>query len=89
MYCNLSPPSNPYIVGTAGKKGGASGHWAPSNADEDANQPGLRDKKFEGYSNLKGGSDPTAKKAHSNFDHAYKAENALAKGLEEEYILNM
>lgn len=39
-----------------GKKsaGSASGYWAPSNAGEDDKQGGIRDKKFEGYSNLKG-----------------------------------
>lgn len=42
------------IDGTLGKKAGGSGHYAPSNADEDDRQPGIRDKKFEGYSNLKG-----------------------------------
>ena len=42
------------LDGTVGKKSGNSGHWAPSNAGEDDRQPGIRDKKFEGYSNLKG-----------------------------------
>ena len=43
------------IDGSVGKKSGAaaSGYWAPSNADE-SEKGGVRDKKFEGYSNLKG-----------------------------------
>jgi hypothetical protein len=42
-----------------GKK---SGTYAPSNADEDPNQPGFRDKKFEGYSNLKGSHEQQQKR---------------------------
>jgi len=57
--------------------------WAPSNADEDANQPGIRDKKFEGYSNLKGSHEMQQKRTQR------QAENHTAKNLEEEYILNM
>lgn len=37
---------------SAKRKGGA--YWASSNVDEEEKQPGLRDKKYEGYSNLKG-----------------------------------
>lgn len=44
-----------YIDGTVGKKSNAGGgYWQSSNADEDEKQPGHRDKKYEGYSNLKG-----------------------------------
>ena len=44
-----------FIDGSLGKKGGSQGsYWAASNVDEDEKQPGLRDKKYEGYSNLKG-----------------------------------
>ncbi len=71
------------IDGSVGKKGSGSGHWAPSNADEDEKQPGLRDKKFEGYSNLKGSHEMQQKKTQR------QAENQLAKNLEEEYIFNM
>jgi hypothetical protein len=37
-----------------GKKSGKSDFFAGSNADEDEKQAGIRDKKYEGYSNLKG-----------------------------------
>lgn len=50
------------VDGTVGKKGGNSGYWAASNADEDDKQHGIRDKKFEGYSNLKGAHDTQQKK---------------------------
>ena len=46
-------------------------------------ETGLRDKKFEGYSDLKGAHDQQVKKAMKG-----KA-NEMAKGLEEEYILNL
>ncbi len=54
--------SQTLLDGTAGKKGGNSGYWAPSNAEEDDKQQGIRDKKFEGYSNLKGSHDMQQKK---------------------------
>lgn len=50
------------LDGTVGKKSANSGHWAPSNAGEDDRQPGIRDKKFEGYSNLKGSHEQQQKK---------------------------
>lgn len=44
-----------FIVGsTTKKKTGASQYWASSQADEEDKQSGIRDKKYEGYSNLKG-----------------------------------
>lgn len=45
--------------GGTGKKGQ---YWAPSNAGEDDNQAAIRDKKFEGYSNLKGSHEMQQKK---------------------------
>ena len=42
-----------------------------------------RDKKFEGYSNLKGAHDQQQKRIQKG------AQNEMAKGLEEEYILNL
>ena len=51
--------------------------------DEEEKQPGIRDKKYEGYSNLKGSHEMQQKKSMK------LKENQLAKGLEEEYILNM
>ena len=42
-----------------------------------------RDKKFEGYSNLKGARDQQQQRAQKS------AQNELNKGLEEEYILNL
>lgn len=51
------------LDGSVGKKSGnASGYWAASNVDEDEKQPGIRDKKFEGYSNLKGSHEMQQKK---------------------------
>ena len=47
------------LDGTVGKK---SANFAPSNAGEDDRQPGIRDKKFEGYSNLKGSHEQQQKK---------------------------
>eukprot|EP00347_Sterkiella_histriomuscorum_P023278 403335260 len=58
-------------------------YWASSNIDEEEKQPGLRDKKYEGYSNLKASHEQQQKKT------LRQKENILAKGLEEEYILNM
>jgi len=49
------------IYGSIGKKSGGQ-YWAPSNADEDDRQPGIRDKKYEGYSNLKGSHEQMQKK---------------------------
>lgn len=49
-------------------------------ASQDA---GLRDKKFEGYSNLKGAHDKQQKRIQKS------AQGEMAKGLEEEYILNL
>jgi hypothetical protein len=74
--------SSPLLDGSVGKKSGAanSGYWAPSNADE-SGPP--RDKKFEGYSNLKGSHEMQQKKTQK------QAENQIAKNLEEEYILNL
>eukprot|EP00347_Sterkiella_histriomuscorum_P000015 403377510 len=70
------------IYGSSAKrKGGA--YWASSNIDEEEKQPGLRDKKYEGYSNLKGTHEQAQKKTQRLQD------NQLAKNLEEEYILNM
>lgn len=69
------------IHGTAGRKSGS--YWASSNADEEEKQSGIRDKKYEGYSNLKGSHEQMQKKT------LRQQENQLAKGLEEEYILNM
>ncbi len=43
-----------FLVGSSTKKKGNAGYWASSNVDEEEKQPGLRDKKYEGYSNLKG-----------------------------------
>jgi len=63
-----------------GKKSGA-GYWAP-NADE-SEKGGPRDKKFEGYSNLKGSHELQQKKTQK------QADNQTAKNLEEEYILNL
>lgn len=76
---------NQIIDGSLGKKqtSVAGGTWAPSNIDEEEKQPGLRDKKFEGYSNLKGSHEQMQKKTQR------AQENQLAKNLEEEYILNM
>ena len=66
-----------------GKKSGAaaSGYWAP-NADE-SEKGGPRDKKFEGYSNLKGSHELEKKRGNRQKD------SEVAKHLEEEYILNM
>lgn len=44
---------------------------------------GLVDKKFEGYSNLKGAHDQQQKRIQKG------AQSEMAKGLEEEYILNL
>ena len=65
------------------KRPSQTGYWASSNADEEEKQPGLRDKKYEGYSNLRGAHDQLYKKSLRN------QENLQVKGLEEEYILNM
>lgn len=62
---------------------GSNPHWASSQIDEEEKQPGVRDKKFEGYSNLKGSHEQQQKKTQRLQD------NQLAKNLEEEYILNM
>ena len=51
-----------FLDGSVGKKGSNSGYWAPSNADEDEKQGGIRDKKYEGYSNLKGSHEMQQKK---------------------------
>jgi len=45
------------IYGSSSQRKGNNGYWAPSAADEEERQPGLRDKKYEGYSNLKGAHD--------------------------------
>jgi hypothetical protein len=83
MFVHPSPFSS-FIDGSVGKKQDNKGqYWAPSNADEDDKQPGFRDKKYEGYSNLKGSHEQQQKKTQK------MAENQLTKGLEEEYILNM
>lgn len=68
-----------------GKKsaGSGSGYFAPSNAGEDDRHGAIRDKKFEGYSNLKGSHEMQQKRTHK------QNENQVAKHLEEEYILNM
>ncbi len=43
------------IVGSASnRKKESVKYWASSAADEEEKQPGLRDKKYEGFSNLKG-----------------------------------
>jgi len=47
-----------------------------------ADQSG-RDKKFEGYSNLKGAHDQQQQRIQKS------AQNEMNKGLEEEYILNL
>jgi len=44
---------------------------------------GIADKKFEGYSNLKGAHDQQQKKIQKG------AHAEMTKGLEEEYILNL
>jgi hypothetical protein len=43
----------------------------------------VRDKKYEGYSNLKGTHEQAKKKT------LREQENKMARGLEEEYILNL
>ena len=81
----IASRSSKDIYGTAGgsKKGGKGEYWAGSHAEEDEKQPGIRDKKFEGYSNLKGSHEMQQKKTQR------QAGNQLAKNFEEEYILNM
>ena len=44
---------------------------------------GVKDKKFEGYSNLKGTHDQQQKRIQKG------AQNEMTKDLEEEYILNL
>lgn len=63
------------VSGNAGKKQN-SVIFASADA-------GLRDKKFEGYSNLKGAHDQQQKRIHKS------AQNEMNKGLEEKYILNL
>jgi len=46
-----------FLDGSSSQRKGNNGYWAPSAADEEERQPGLRDKKYEGYSNLKGAHD--------------------------------
>jgi hypothetical protein len=48
-----------------------------------ASTMGGPDKKFEGYSNLKGAHDQQQKRIQKG------AQSEMAKGLEEEYILNL
>jgi hypothetical protein len=44
-----------HIVGSASAKNkGQSKYWASSAVDEEEKQAGFRDKKYEGFSNLKG-----------------------------------
>jgi hypothetical protein len=62
------------VSGNAGKKSGVMF----ASADE-----GVRDKKFEGYSNLKGAHEQHSKKVQKN------AQNEMNKSLEEKYILNL
>ncbi|MFS8159996.1 MAG: hypothetical protein ACMG6E_07260 [Candidatus Roizmanbacteria bacterium] len=51
------------LDGSIGKKGNSNGqYWASSNNDEDERQHGVRDKKYEGYSNLKGSHEQMQKK---------------------------
>ena len=63
------------ISGNAGKK---TTTVMFASADE-----GLRDKKFEGYSNLKGAHDQQQKRIAKN------KENEMNKSLEDKYILNL
>ncbi|CDW78218.1 UNKNOWN [Stylonychia lemnae] len=79
----IDPNLKIYVNHLSGKRQSVSGYWASSNVDEEEKQPGLRDKKYEGYSNLKGSHEQLQKKSMR------KQENQLAKNLEEEYILNM
>lgn len=62
---------------------GSGPMFAASNADEEEKVGAIRDKKYEGYSNLKGTHEQAQKKT------LRQRENELARGLEEEYILNM
>jgi hypothetical protein len=57
-------------------------NYAPSNYGEEETGA-IRDRKYEGYSNLKGAHEQMQKKTQR------QQENKMAKGLEEEYILNM
>lgn len=63
--------------GSIGKKDATGGYWASDGG------PGAVDKKFEGYSNLKGAHESQQRKTQRAQD------NQTAKNLEEEYILNM
>ena len=75
---------NRSIDGSVGKKNTEKGgYWASSNPDNDDKLAGTRDKKFEGYSNLKASHEQQQKKTLK------QQENMLAKNLEEEYILNL
>ena len=66
------------ISGSTGRKQSAKAGVVFANTDA-----GLRDKKFEGYSNLKGAHDQQQKRIQKG------QVGEMARGLEEEFILNL
>lgn len=50
------------LDGSIGKRQGSANYWASSAVDEEEKQPGIRDKKYEGFSNLKGSHEQLQKK---------------------------
>lgn len=81
---NDKPTKGPSGKDVSGGKRG--GYWASSNYDENEKTAKFRDKKFEGYSQLKAGGDfsKTGKR-----DTYGSADDQALKQLEEEYILNL
>ena len=67
--------------------GGKGSYWAGSNYDENEHTAKFRDKKFEGYSELKPGYD--ASKTAGRKDLMDRGDDKAIKQLEEEYILNL
>lgn len=67
---------------SGGKKGA---YWAGSNYDENEKTAKFRDKKFEGYSELKPKFDP----ARTDKNLGESGEERALRQLEEEYILNL
>lgn len=68
---------------SGGKKGQ---YWAGSNYDENEKTAKFRDKKYEGYSQLKGGYDASKTGKRDNYG---SGDDQALKQLEEEYILNL
>ncbi|CAI2365613.1 unnamed protein product [Moneuplotes crassus] len=59
-------------------------HWASSQVDENQRTTKFRDKKFEGYSELKGTLDASKRKGKGD-----NSDQQALKQLEDEYILNL